>query len=250
MTALWYPDAIRRLGPPHKVYAVENMLTGAVLHSMVGPLSAAFGELDRASRQASWHFSVAKAGLVYQHYPLTASTWHCGSPHWNQRLVGIEHEGGPVGNESEPLTTAQREASVRLVRWIARECGWSRLERRVTLWEHNEVSPADRPTACPSGRIPWAAYTAEEEPMSNAYIVARGDTLGAIAQRFGTTVSKLAQINAIADPNRIEVGQVLRLDDAAPLPINLPLVHAVKAQLATATAAIDQARAVLDRGTP
>lgn len=86
--------------------------------------------------------------------------------------------------------------------------------------------------------------------MSNAYIVARGDTLGAIAQRFGTTVSKLAQINAIADPNRIEVGQVLRLDDAAPLPINLPLVHAVKAQLATATAAIDQARAVLDRGTP
>lgn len=188
---------------------------------MVGPLSAAFGELDRASRQASWHFSVAKGGQVYQHYPLTAATWHCGSPHWNQRLVGIEHEGGPVGNESEPLTTAQREASVRLVRWIARECGWSRLERRVNLWEHNEVSPADRPTACPSGRIPWDAYTTEEGGgyVDKDYTVIReGEWLSRVASRVGLSVEDLVRLNGIADANKVEAWQVLRLHDGVPRP--------------------------------
>jgi LysM repeat protein len=38
-----------------------------------------------------------------------------------------------------------------------------------------------------------------------------GDTLGAIAARFGTTSTVLAKFNGIADPSFIRVGQVLRL---------------------------------------
>ena len=38
-----------------------------------------------------------------------------------------------------------------------------------------------------------------------------GDTLWAIAQRYYTTVAELARLNAIADPNRIYVGQVLKI---------------------------------------
>ena len=41
------------------------------------------------------------------------------------------------------------------------------------------------------------------------YTVVRGDTLGRIAQRFGTTVAAIAQRNGIANPNLIFVGQVL-----------------------------------------
>ncbi len=41
------------------------------------------------------------------------------------------------------------------------------------------------------------------------YVVAEGDNLGAIAQKFGITVADLMAANAIADPNRIEVGQQL-----------------------------------------
>ena len=43
------------------------------------------------------------------------------------------------------------------------------------------------------------------------YTVRRGDTLWAIARRYGTTVAALAAENGIADPSRIYPGQVLRL---------------------------------------
>jgi LysM repeat protein len=43
------------------------------------------------------------------------------------------------------------------------------------------------------------------------YTVKAGDTLGAIAARFGTTATALAKLNGIADPSYIRVGQVLRL---------------------------------------
>lgn len=43
------------------------------------------------------------------------------------------------------------------------------------------------------------------------YTVQSGDTLSGIAQRFGTTVSELASINGISNPNIIYVGQVLKI---------------------------------------
>lgn len=226
MTVLWYPDAERRPGPPNKTYAAPNLIAGAVLHSMVGSLAGAMAELDRPSRDASWCFSITQAGMVLQHYPLTASTWHCGSQQWNTRLVGIEHEGGPIHNPSEPLTPRQLAASVELVKWIALQGGWTPARTgKQTLFEHREVSPSNRPTACPSGRIPWDAYVSEGEPMaeSNAYIVEPGDNLSTIASHFGQTVAELAERNDIANPNVIAVGQVLRLTDGAPMPLAPPI---------------------------
>jgi len=43
------------------------------------------------------------------------------------------------------------------------------------------------------------------------YIVQPGDTLGHIAQRFGTTVDAIARANNIANVNRLSVGQVLNI---------------------------------------
>ena len=43
------------------------------------------------------------------------------------------------------------------------------------------------------------------------YTIRRGDTLPAIAARYGTTYQKLAAMNGIADPNRIYAGQRIRV---------------------------------------
>ena len=43
------------------------------------------------------------------------------------------------------------------------------------------------------------------------YVVAAGDTLFAIAKKFGTTVQALVNLNNISNPDLIQVGQVLRL---------------------------------------
>jgi GH25 family lysozyme M1 (1,4-beta-N-acetylmuramidase) len=48
-------------------------------------------------------------------------------------------------------------------------------------------------------------------PAARTYTVQRGDTLSLIAVRFGTTVAALAAANNIANPNAIQVGQVLTI---------------------------------------
>lgn len=62
--------------------------------------------------------------------------------------------------------------------------------------------PTPRPVASP---VPTAT------PRPATYTVRSGDTLSAIAARFGTTVAEVAALNNIANPSLIRVGQVLQL---------------------------------------
>ena len=59
-------------------------------------------------------------------------------------------------------------------------------------------APAPTPTPTPSGDF-------------DTYTVKAGDTLSGIASKYGTTYQYLAQINGIANPNIINVGQVLKV---------------------------------------
>lgn len=51
----------------------------------------------------------------------------------------------------------------------------------------------------------------EAQPVIATYTVRRGDTLELIAGRAGKTVAELMRLNAIRNPDRISVGQVLQL---------------------------------------
>lgn len=160
----WYPQAVIEAGPPSKQQAGANPAAGAVLHSAVGYKDGLLYELRRptSERTAAWHFSVLQDGTVLQHYPITAVLWHSADTWGNANLIGIEHEGG-YSPKDEPLTASQRAASVSLVKWIAQQGNWipSRTGKK-TLFEHREI--ADRPTECPSGRIPWPYYVIQEVP--------------------------------------------------------------------------------------
>jgi LysM repeat protein len=50
------------------------------------------------------------------------------------------------------------------------------------------------------------------------YKVVKGDTLSAIAKRYGTTVAEIAIASGIADPNKIKVGQELTIPVKADAP--------------------------------
>jgi len=57
------------------------------------------------------------------------------------------------------------------------------------------------------------------------YVVQWGDTLYAIAQRFGTTVQTLARLNAIPNPNLIYAGQTLCLPVTEPRLITIETMY-------------------------
>lgn len=57
----------------------------------------------------------------------------------------------------------------------------------------------------------WAALDKAPAEEYAAYTVVRGDTLSAIAKKYGTTVQKIAELNGIDKPNLIRVGQRLKI---------------------------------------
>ncbi len=62
--------------------------------------------------------------------------------------------------------------------------------------------------------VPAAAPVQVAAADSTTYIVQKGDTLSAIAARYGTTYQSLAAINNIPDPNKIYPGQEIVINGA------------------------------------
>lgn len=70
------------------------------------------------------------------------------------------------------------------------------------------TAPAPSPTPTTPPAV-TAQPTTLPSPTFRTYRVRSGDTLGAIANRFGTTVKALTELNGITDPSRLQVGQIL-----------------------------------------
>ncbi len=85
-------------------------------------------------------------------------------------------------------------------------------ERRASFGEKyyekyaTKEAPEEKPEAKPE---------VEDEPVATpgeeVYTVVKGDTLSAIAKKYGTTYQKLAKYNGIGNPNRITVGQKIKI---------------------------------------
>jgi LysM repeat protein len=83
----------------------------------------------------------------------------------------------------------------------------------------DQVDPAKIPTATLPAVLPEPMIvegTLEPPgPEGETYVVEAGDSLYAIAERFGVTMEELAELNELADPRQLEVGQVLRIPGTA-----------------------------------
>jgi LysM repeat protein len=81
-------------------------------------------------------------------------------------------------------------------------------------------SPASSPLFAQSGgdqTTEEATAARHNGTVTVTYVVQRGDTLGAIARRYNTTVTTLLRLNPqIRNPNRLYVGQRIRVPAPAP----------------------------------
>lgn len=73
---------------------------------------------------------------------------------------------------------------------------------------NQEWKPAEEPATAPT--------PAPAQPVIQTYTVKRGDTMGAIAARYGVSVSTLTQLNGLKNANSLAVGQVIRINSAPP----------------------------------
>lgn len=113
------------------------------------------------------------------------------------------------------MTRTQRTAGAALVVLAVAGCGGGNGE---------EAAPTASPTAAQAATsepstessTPGSSPTpsASAEPSAEAgetYVIAEGDTLTAIAERFGTTVDAIVEANDIDDPDLIVVGEELSI---------------------------------------
>ena len=125
-----------------------------------------------------------------------------------------------------PLSTPERQGTIHIVQWgenltiIARRYGVT----TSTIVQANGLANPNYIYAGQSLVIPGGAAPAPPSPPApgGTYVVNRGDTLGAIAARYGTTVNDLVALNGIMNPNLIHVGQVLKVPGGGPAPAPQP----------------------------
>lgn len=110
------------------------------------------------------------------------------------KYVGKSTSTAKPQTKPTPKTTSQLAEEVIAGQWGN---GEDRKKRLTTAgYDYNAVQNAVN-----------QKMAAKNKPASVYYTVKRGDTLSAIASKYGTTYTYLARINGIADPNKIYPGQ-------------------------------------------
>jgi LysM repeat protein len=77
------------------------------------------------------------------------------------------------------------------------------------LTKHPRIPPAASAGA-PAAVVVRAARPAASRPARHLYAIRAGDTLEAVASRFGTTVDRLLAMNPGVQPTSLRIGQRIR----------------------------------------
>lgn len=82
---------------------------------------------------------------------------------------------------------------------------WGKYSSEADITDGYTIERAQPDTDAETSSLPTDAHNAA------GYVVQSGDTLGKIAQEYGTTVEKLAAYNGIENPNEIQIGQTFKI---------------------------------------
>ncbi|MEC0707998.1 N-acetylmuramoyl-L-alanine amidase [Bacillus haynesii] len=195
-------------------------------HNTANDASAAneIAYMNRNGSSTSYHFAVDDKEVV-QGIPTNRNAWHCGDGNGpgNRSSIGVEVCYSKSGGAK--YKAAEKHA-IKFIAQLLKERGWG-VDR---VKKHQDWSGKYCPhRVLDEGR--WdavkAAIAAElkalggqssssaAKPSGTTYIVKKGDTLSAIAKANGVSVANLQSWNNIKDPNKISVGQVLKVTGAS-----------------------------------
>lgn len=199
-------------------------------HNTANDASAAneIAYMLRNNSSTSYHFAVDDKEVV-QGIPTNRNAWHCGDGNGtgNRKSIGVEvcysKSGGAKYKAAEAL-------AIKFIAQLLKERGWGvdRVRRhqewsgkycphRVLAegrWDEVKASIAAELKAL-NGK---SASSSAPKTNGSTYIVKKGDTLSEIAQKTGVSIAKLQTYNGIKNPNKISVGQVLKLKGGASKP--------------------------------
>lgn len=128
------PENLRRASRPHD-YPIDRV----VIHVAQATYSATLNTFQDAGHGAASHYVVGSEGQIAQLVREMDVAYHAGNVAYNERSVGIEHEGWV--DRSEYLTDALYRASARLTAGI---CARYDIPRdREHIVPHSEVPGSD-----------------------------------------------------------------------------------------------------------
>ncbi len=178
----WFDWAVRDPGPPDRVLSnFRTPLTVYVCHSMEGVYHFPDGYTamrDPRRFPTAWHWTKARTGTLYQHYPVWAHLQHGHS-------ANILGPGGELeGFQNEPINNDQMRTDLRIIadiNFYLERKGFKPLERdnrqlpqmtKRGLVEHREMTQAPNTTQCPSSRYAplWAALEDDMSPEDKALL--------------------------------------------------------------------------------
>lgn len=218
-----YPSAQKLLLPESRT---QRKITPKqfVAHSIIAPWTIRRTyEFWRDSTNLESHFGIDYSGAVGQY--VDTGVRADANAYANNWALSVETASNDKG--TDPWNDAQLESLVRLMLWVHRThkipvrlapsytepgFGYHKLHRNWSM----------SGTACPGVKrtaqfrnelMPELVRRANvPKPAPPAtYTVKSGDTLSGIAAKHKTTVAKLVALNKIKDPDRISVGQKLKL---------------------------------------
>lgn len=250
----WMPGVehipIRWPRPAH-IMREEGLMEPWVVvdHIAQGWIRTIDGWAGNGARKIITHFGIERGGRIVQYQDIHTEGIHVSQVYnpsaarvqqfgavagrgANAYSIGIEHEGFSVNpgygydylySAGRPWPEAMVDASIKVKRWIfAQEDTHLGEPSRDSIIGHYEIDAKDRPhdPAPAHARAVWpvARMIRELAPpvLPDTYTVKSGDTLGAIALRFGVALEDLQRWNAITNADHLVIGQVLRF--AAPKP--------------------------------
>lgn len=150
-------------------------------------------------RRAGYVAAVVSENWVYSRTMQKAFSWWMSDPPHFQNLMSRRFKEIGVGMATHPS-------------------GWGEVWVMVFATNADGSTAADAELLTGEAETVPAAETAPAEtPNPEAtYVVQAGDTLEAIGRRLNIPWQRIAQLNDIKDPTRLQIGQVLDIPGAAP----------------------------------